>query len=133
MENEKKFKSIESQRFINAVSLIIDKGLAKSFKEVAEKSGYSSQDFTDIKAGKKDLQRRFLQSVCNKFPINEDFVMTGKGEILNNEVIEQEKEQEIYGDYLYHKKQYELFQELIKSKEDLIEMLKQKIKDLESR
>ncbi len=82
MQKEKRPKSAEAERFIFAISLLIERNYARSFKEVAEKSGFKSQDFTDIKSGKKDLKRIFLDSVCEGYPINNKYVLTGEGEML---------------------------------------------------
>lgn len=73
----KKPKSTEAERLIQAVQALIKTGKVRSFAEVAKKAGYQSQDFTDLKSEKKDLQRLFLDDLCNTHPINRDYVVTG--------------------------------------------------------
>ena len=85
MKTENKYKSAEAERFVSASQALIEKGFARSYKDIAEKSGYSSQDFTDIKSGKKDLQRKFLAEVAKNFPINESFVLTGREPMLKSD------------------------------------------------
>jgi len=85
MKNNKKPKSVDAERFIIAVSELIACGYARSFKEIAEKSGHVSQDFTDLKAGKKDLKRLFLDKVAENYPLNKLFVHTGKGAMINTD------------------------------------------------
>lgn len=75
----KKFKSIEAERFISAAQVLIDRKIARNFSEIAKKTGNSSQDFTDIKSGKKDLQRKFLDDICSFYPVSKTFVLTGTG------------------------------------------------------
>lgn len=78
MKKENNFKSVEAQRFILAVQALIDQKLANSFSEIAKSVGFSSQDFTDIKSGKKDLPRKFLDSIAGKYPISKSFILTGQ-------------------------------------------------------
>lgn len=75
---ENKFKSIEAERFIRLIEPIIDKDKGISWSKIAKAVGFSSQDFTDIKAGKKDLQRNFLDAITNKYGIDKNFVLTGE-------------------------------------------------------
>lgn len=99
MKSENKYKSIDAERFVNAISELIKVGLAKSFKEIAENAGYSSQDFTDIKSGKKDLQRKFLSSVAKLYPVNEAYVFSGEYPMLktaNESNIIEESDLEMY-------------------------------------
>ncbi|MDR2129576.1 MAG: hypothetical protein LBP56_00160 [Odoribacteraceae bacterium] len=75
-----KAKSIEVKRLIYAVQLLIDEGKFRSFKSLAEKAGFSSQHFTDIKTGRKELQSDFLDKISNISSINKVWVLTGTGE-----------------------------------------------------
>lgn len=77
MKNENKFKTLEAERFIEEVQRVLDEKLAKNWSEVAISSGMISQDFTDIKSGKKDLQRKILDNVSAKYPIDKDYILTG--------------------------------------------------------
>lgn len=126
MKNEKKFKSIEAQRFVESVEVLIDKGLARSFKDVAEKSGFSSQDFTDIKSGKKDLQRHFLDKVSSRYGVNEVYVLTGNGAILKEQPVEFETEQQSqtrFGEDFY-KKEIEMWKKLYELQAEFVAELK---------
>lgn len=130
MKNENKYKSIEAERFISVISLLIEKEFAKSFKEIAEKSGHSSQDFTDIKSGKKDLQRHFLSDIAKIYPVNEVYVLTGEEEMfktgeINNSIEEPHRPEYVrkpQSELEYLKSQLELTRELLKEKSKYIDM-----------
>lgn len=89
----KKPKSTEAERLIQAVQALIKAGKVRSFTDAAKKAGYQSQDFTDLKSGKKDLQRLFLDDLCNTLPINRDYIVTGKGEMLTDNPASQPESQ----------------------------------------
>lgn len=89
----KKPKSAEAERLIQAVQALIKAGKVRSFTDAAKKAGYQSQDFTDLKSGKKDLQRLFLDDLCNIHPINRDYIVTGKGEMLKTDTTNQPESQ----------------------------------------
>lgn len=76
-----KAKNIETKRFIYAVEKLINEGKIKSFKAIAEKAGFSSQDFTDIKTGRKALQTDFLDKISKMSFINKQWVLFGEGDI----------------------------------------------------
>ncbi len=76
-----KAKNIETKRFIYAVEQLINEGKIKSFKSIAEKAGFSSQDFTDIKTGRKALQADFLEQISKISCINKQWVLFGEGDM----------------------------------------------------
>lgn len=80
-----KAQSVEIKRLLHAIDLLIKEGRIKSFKSLAEKAGYSSQDFTDIKTGRKSLQLDFLDKISNISSINKSWVLTGEGEMMKIE------------------------------------------------
>lgn len=71
-------KSSETERLIEEVEKVISLKEAKSFAEIARSVGYKSQDFTDLKSGKKKMQRIFLDNLANKYSINKYYVLTGE-------------------------------------------------------
>lgn len=88
-----KAKNIETKRFIFAVEKLINEGKVRSFKAIAEKAGFSSQDFTDIKTGRKALQADFLDKISRLSSINKRWILFGEGDIYTcNEQKEEEKQ-----------------------------------------
>lgn len=91
-----KAKNIETKRFIYAVEQLVNEGKVRSFKAIAEKAGFSSQDFTDIKTGRKALQSDFLDKISKISSINKQWVLFGEGEIYNyadEETLREEEKQ----------------------------------------
>lgn len=76
-----KAKNIETKRFIYAIEKLISEGKIRSFKSIAEKAGFSSQDFTDIKTGRKALQIDFLDKISKISFINKQWVLFGEGDM----------------------------------------------------
>lgn len=82
---ENKFKSVEAERFIKEIEPLIDRDRGVSWTKIAVSVGFSSQDFTDLKSAKKDLQRDFLEAVAKKYKIDKNFVWTGERILQNAE------------------------------------------------
>ena len=91
-----KAKNVETKRFIYAIEKLVNEGKIKSFKAIAEKAGFSSQDFTDIKTGRKALQTNFLDKISNISFINKQWVLFGEGDMytcVEEKVIKEEEKQ----------------------------------------
>lgn len=71
-----------NENLISVCQHIIDVGLARSFSQIAKTCGKTPQYFTDLKAGKSQYSLSFLDILCEKYPVNRDFVLTGEGEML---------------------------------------------------
>ena len=91
-----KAKNVETKRFIYALEKLVNEGKIKSFKAIAEKAGFSSQDFTDIKTGRKALQTNFLDKISKISFINKQWVLFGEGDMytcVEGKVIKEEEKQ----------------------------------------
>lgn len=91
-----KAKNIETKRFIYAIEKLVNEGKIKSFKAIAEKAGFSSQDFTDIKTGRKALQTNFLDKISKISFINKQWVLFGEGDMytcVEGKVVKEEEKQ----------------------------------------
>ena len=91
-----KAKNAETKRFIYAIEKLIKEGKIKSFKAIAEKAGFSSQDFTDIKTGRKALQTDFLDKISKMSFINKRWVLFGEGDMYTcaeGKVVKEEEKQ----------------------------------------
>ena len=91
-----KAKNVETKRFIYAIEKLVNEGKIKSFKAIAEKAGFSSQDFTDINTGRKALQTNFLDKISKISFINKQWVLFGEGDMytcVEEKVIKEEEKQ----------------------------------------
>ena len=91
-----KAKNVETKRFIYAIEKLVNEGKIKSFKAIAEKAGFSSQDFTDIKTGRKALQTNFFDKISKISFINKQWVLFGEGDMytcVEEKVIKEEEKQ----------------------------------------
>ena len=91
-----KAKNVETKRFIYAIEKLVNEGKIKSFKAIAEKAGFSSQDFTDIKTGRKALQTNFLDKISKISFINKQWILFGEGDMytcVEEKVIKEEEKQ----------------------------------------
>ena len=72
------------QRVKNVVDWLIYKEKIKSRKELADKMGYTESSISQIINGKVTLSDRFIKklSILDE-AINQDWILTGNGEMLN--------------------------------------------------
>lgn len=124
-----KAKSIETKRFLFVIEKLIKDGEIKSFKSIAEKAGFSSQDFTDMKTGRKTLQLDFLDSISKISSANKQWILTGDGEILKNKP--SEKKESIKDSYL--DQFFEALERRDKQIDRLITLLEKKFDDFSNR
>src|SRR5690554_6014972 len=77
----KKLENTEKERFISEIEKLINSDTSLNYSNIAQSVGYNSQDFTDIKSGKKKVQRNFLDAIAEKYTIDKVFILTGKRNI----------------------------------------------------
>lgn len=74
-----------NEYIINACKELVKLEYARSLSAIARKCGRTTQYFTDLKNGKATYSREFLEILVEKYPVNRDYVLTGKGEMLKSE------------------------------------------------
>ena len=72
----------EQQRLIVAIYLLKEKNIAKSISQICEKCGVNPGYLRDIKAKNANFSQEFMAKLFANYPINEQYVLTGNGEIL---------------------------------------------------
>lgn len=75
----------EKQRLIKAIKLLKEKKIAKSISQICEICGVNPGYLRDIEAKNSNFSQIFLQNLFANYPINEDYILTGNGEILLSE------------------------------------------------
>lgn len=85
------FKTKQAERLIRSLDRLIaksiDEGKKLSYSAIARDLGENAQFFTDIKSGKKDVDIEFIQRVCKKFDINQEFILNGDGQPLEKRTL----------------------------------------------
>ena len=94
---------LENERLLKAIEELKRRGFAKNNNEICKKIGRSSSFLTDIRKEKQRISGEILMSLKKNYPINEEYILSGEGEILlktssneENQTIEEEIER-------YHK------------------------------
>lgn len=72
----------EKQRLVKAIKLLKEKKIAKSISQICEICGVNPGYLRDIEAKNSNFSQIFLQNLFANYPINEDYILTGNGEIL---------------------------------------------------
>lgn len=102
--------------------------------EFAKKTGFSHQVSSNYLKGNRNPTRESINTILVAFPeINSDWLLAGIGPMLKTKHQTPEIVEESKNTAEYFKMKTELLQELIKGKDELIEMLKEKLKEFESR
>lgn len=104
----------ENENIILVAQELVSRRYAKSLAEIARICGKTTQYFTDLKSGRAKYSLSFLDTLAKKFPINKDFVLSGKEPML----IEEAKSS--------HSLSAEELWELVKSQQRTIENLTKK-------
>ena len=73
---------IEKQRLIKAIKFLKEQKIAKSISQICEICGVNPGYLRDIESKNSNFSQIFLQKLFANFPINEDYILTGNGEIL---------------------------------------------------
>lgn len=75
----------ETQRVKKVINWLVFMEYAENERELAEKLGYTKSSFSQIVNGKVPLSERFVQKLASVDKnINEVWIMTGKGNMLNS-------------------------------------------------
>lgn len=75
----------ETQRVKKVINWLVFMEYAENERELAEKLGYTKSSFSQIVNGKVPLSERFVQKLASvDRNINEVWVMTGEGNMLNS-------------------------------------------------
>lgn len=78
----------ETQRIKKVVNWLIFMEYAENERDLAEKLGYTKSSFSQIINGRVPLSERFVQKLTSVDKnINEVWIMTGEGDMLNSEDI----------------------------------------------
>lgn len=72
----------EKQRLIIAINFLKERKIAKSISQICEICGVNPGYLRDIKAKNANFSQEFIEKLYANFPINEQYVLTGDGEIL---------------------------------------------------
>jgi phage repressor protein C with HTH and peptisase S24 domain len=75
----------DNQRFVEACQSLVAMRKAKSLAEIARLHGKTSQYFTDLKGGKSNYSREFLDFLSEKFGVNKIWVITGEGYMFDTD------------------------------------------------
>ena len=111
--------ALDNKNIIAVCQYLIDTGVARSFSQIAKACGKTTQYFTDLKSGKAQYSLSFLDLLCDKYPVNKSFVLTGEGEMLRENSAETPQHID-----------FSALMELIKSQQKVIENLSDTVKNL---
>lgn len=78
----KNLTDTEKQRLIIAINFLKEQKIAKSISQICEICGVNPGYLRDIKAKNANFSQEFIEKLYANFPINEQYVLTGDGEIL---------------------------------------------------
>ena len=70
---------IDNQIIIKAAEALVEAGFAKSLAQIAVACGKSKQYFSDLKKEKSSVSLSFLDVLCEKYPVNKEYLITGDG------------------------------------------------------
>ena len=79
------YNDIEKQRLIFAIKFLKENKFAKSISQICEICGVNPGYLRDIEAKNTNFSQVFLEKLFATYPINEDYILTGNGEILLSE------------------------------------------------
>ena len=72
----------EQQRFIEAIFLLKERKYIRSVSALCLKCGKNKSYLSDVRTKNVTISGDFIQKVMELYPINEDYILTGNGEIL---------------------------------------------------
>ena len=86
----------ENIRFIELLDTLKANGVISDYVQVSKELGTNKASISDIKSGRKKLSIDLLRRMKLSYPqTNIEWVMTGKGEMLNEEVRPEEEKEKI--------------------------------------
>jgi hypothetical protein len=126
---EGKFKTPVEKRLFEAIRALQGKELIKDQSDLARRIGETSQDFTDIKGGKKKASREILDKFFEAFPeVNRDYVLKGTGGLFDSDIEPEDvKLQKLEGEYEAYK---EYVHQKIQALEAEVKYLKKRLGDI---
>lgn len=72
-------------RFMEVYNYLLGKGLVSGYKDFANKISVSTSMITEISKGRSNVGTTAIQNTVSIFPINADWLLTGKGTMLKLE------------------------------------------------
>ena len=84
---------IEQQRFMEAVNRLKEERFIRSISALCRKFGKNKSYLSDIRTKNVTISADFVKRVFEEYPINEQYIFTGKGEMLHSEQEQQEQQQ----------------------------------------
>lgn len=75
-----------NQRFITSINYVIDNKLIKNKTELSEKLDSSKSKFSEILNNRMNVSAQMLGKFSSLFGISLDWLITGEGEMLKNEI-----------------------------------------------
>lgn len=87
MDDSNKLKN----RLLEVINFLLLNGYAKSKKEIADKIGVSASYFTELSKGRNNPTIHKIRSIFIEYPINQDWLLTGEGEMLKESTPKEEK------------------------------------------
>lgn len=76
----------QTQRIRKAINWLIFQEVAENERALANLMGYTKSSFSQLVNGKVPLSEKFVKKLCSLDPnINEVWIMTGQGNLLNSD------------------------------------------------
>lgn len=76
----------QTQRIRKAINWLIFQEVAENERALANLMGYTKSSFSQLVNGKVPLSEKFVKKLCSLDPnINEVWIMTGEGNLLNSD------------------------------------------------
>lgn len=125
-------QNIISARFLEVLDELKSKQKVDNDADFCRRVGYLHQSFSKIRKGERDVTIDLISKLFTEFKGSPFYLLTGKGsKILQPYALSiVEEEAPSYGESTGGST--ETLEELVKSKNEIISLLKQKIADLES-
>ncbi|MFA7401661.1 MAG: hypothetical protein GX612_06165 [Bacteroidales bacterium] len=117
---------LENERLLKAIEELKRRGFAKNNNEICKKIGRSSSFLTDIRKEKQRISGEILMSLKKNYPINEEYILSGEGEILLKTSSNEEKIKQL-------KEEIERYHKIIDQLNYTIELQKEKIDEIKNK
>ena len=76
---------IETHRLIDAIFTLKNRKMIRSLSDLCVKCGKNKSYFNDVRTKNLNFSSDFIAKIFELYPINEEFILTGNGEILLGE------------------------------------------------
>lgn len=95
---------IENERFILVIEELKRHGFIRNYSEIPKKIGRSGSLLTDIRKKKQKISTDILNSLKKFYPINVNYILFGKGEMLLESTSVEEKMKQMQEEIIrYHR------------------------------